>query len=124
MKGLFQTIIVSGLLYVVPPIPEFNYIKPDLLKKIENESKINKLNDCYVKAVFLTESAFNAQAVSVAGAKGIAQLMPDNIKKLKVKNPHDPFESIEAGTYYLKIGDKEYANGDLKKLSKLSLIHI
>jgi soluble lytic murein transglycosylase-like protein len=51
--------------------------------------------------VIRTESAFNASAVSSAGAQGLMQLMPELASEMGVTDPFDPRENIMAGSQYL-----------------------
>ena len=69
---------------------------------ISEASHTHGVSFSLVKALIKTESDFNPRAVSSAGARGLMQLMPENIKTLKIKNPFDPRENIMGGTRYLK----------------------
>lgn len=53
------------------------------------------------------ESDFNPDAVSPAGAIGIAQIMPGTAKDWNV-DPHDPIASLQAAAQHMKIYQDHY----------------
>ncbi|PYR68104.1 MAG: hypothetical protein DMF87_17615 [Acidobacteria bacterium] len=55
-----------------------------------------------VRSVMQTESAFDALAVSRAGAMGLMQLMPEVAEELGVEDPFDPRQNVMGGTRYLR----------------------
>ena len=69
---------------------------------ITKASKRHGVSFSLLKALIKIESDFNPRAVSSAGAMGLMQIMPANIKALKIANPFDPLENILGGARYLK----------------------
>ncbi len=65
-----------------------------------------------VKAVIQTESGGNPRAVSRAGAMGLMQLMPANVREAGISDPFDPEQNIAAGTRQLADLMGQY-HGDL-----------
>lgn len=81
------------------------YIFPlSYLNVIEKNS--NNLDPLIVISLIRQESAFNPEATSRVGAKGLMQLMPATAKrfnrKIKVKHLSDPTTNVSLGTKYLK----------------------
>ena len=61
----------------------------------------NGVNADLFTALVRTESAFRADAISPAGAIGLAQLMPGTAAELGV-DPYDPIQNLEGGARYLR----------------------
>jgi soluble lytic murein transglycosylase-like protein len=61
-----------------------------------------------VAAVMETESRFNPNAVSGAGAKGLMQLMPATARGLGVTDPSDPQQAILGGAKLLGVLTQKY----------------
>ncbi|MEI6305484.1 MAG: transglycosylase SLT domain-containing protein [Deltaproteobacteria bacterium] len=55
-----------------------------------------------IKAVIHAESGYDPNAISVKGASGLMQLMPDTARSLKVSNSFDPKDNVEGGVKYLR----------------------
>ncbi|WP_232726447.1 transglycosylase SLT domain-containing protein [Mariprofundus ferrinatatus] len=71
------------------------------------------LNPDLIAAVIHTESNFDKNAVSHAGAQGLMQLMPATAAELGVTNPYDPEQNIMGASRYLK-GLVDRYDGDLR----------
>ncbi|WP_346897682.1 lytic transglycosylase domain-containing protein [Clostridium sp. UBA7503] len=81
-------------------------------KAIADASTKYGVNANLIRAIIKTESNFNPNAVSPAGAKGLMQLMPCNIDHYGVNDPFNIEQNIDAGTRHIKDYLKTY-NYDL-----------
>ncbi|MED1268685.1 lytic transglycosylase domain-containing protein [Bacillus mycoides] len=81
----------------------------DIIDRVSNTYGIPKT---LIQKMIEVESNFNPKTVSHAGAMGLMQLMPANVKEMGIKNPFSPAESIEGGVKELS-GYLKKNNGDL-----------
>ncbi len=84
----------------------------DYAPLIQKYAAQNGLAPGLVKAVIQTESGGNPRSVSGAGAMGLMQLMPENVKDAGISDPFDPEQNIAAGTKQLAGLLSQY-HGDL-----------
>ncbi len=66
-----------------------------------------------VRAIIRCESDYDPRAVSVSGARGLMQLMPDTANLMQVRDIDDPRENIFGGVRLLRVLANEF-NGDLE----------
>jgi Transglycosylase SLT domain/Domain of unknown function (DUF4124) len=78
---------------------------PDTVRygsEIKAASERYSVPERLVHAVIRVESAFNPRAVSVKGAQGLMQLMPETASMLGVRNSFDPQQNIDGGVRHLR----------------------
>jgi len=63
-----------------------------------------------LRAVIVVESAFDPDAVSSRGARGLMQLMPATAKAYGASNVDDPAQNVHAGARYLRDLIDRYEN--------------
>jgi soluble lytic murein transglycosylase-like protein len=90
-SGGFVTTLES---FHLPPTPKYEEF-------IKEAAARYGLPPALIRAVIMTESAFDPLAVSSAGAQGLMQIMPALANELGVSNVFDPRENIMAGARYL-----------------------
>jgi hypothetical protein len=79
----------------VPPSKAYESI-------IQEAAALYHVDPALIRSIMHAESAFDASAVSRAGAMGLMQLMPDVADAFGVEHPFDPRENIMAGARLLR----------------------
>ncbi|MCR4605141.1 MAG: lytic transglycosylase domain-containing protein [Eubacterium sp.] len=85
---------------------------PDTIETLDDifklASKKYDISYDFLVAVAKAESDFQYDCVSSAGARGIMQLMPDEIKDMHVKDAFNPYDNIMAAARLLKAHLKKF----------------
>ncbi len=105
----FSIVVHRGLGYNWSPYPKATKYD-DLIKEM---AKKHQVEAAVIKAVMHIESAFNTQAKSSAGARGLMQLMPATAKRFGVYDSHHPIENLSGGIKYLRWLYERF-NGNLR----------
>ena len=80
---------------------------------IREAATLYQIPEQLVRAIIRCESDYDPRAVSVSGARGLMQLMPDTANLMQVRDIDDPRENIFGGVRLLRILANEF-NGDLE----------
>ena len=94
--------------YLDKPSGEQNSTLRNGFTQTEIDDAINKAADRHnvdpnlVRALVKVESNFNPNAVSRKGAMGLMQLMPQTARQLRLTNPFNPEENVDAGVRHLR----------------------
>lgn len=80
----------------------FNSDKTKYTELIARAADRHQVDPKLLHAVIQAESAYNATAISSAGAMGLMQLMPATARRYGVTDRSDPDQNIDGGTRYLK----------------------
>jgi hypothetical protein len=87
-----------------------NSYGPDVCAAIERDALAADLPPGYFARLIWQESHFNANAVSWAGAEGIAQFMPETGRLQGLGNPYNPAEALWRSAQYLDALRSRFGN--------------
>jgi soluble lytic murein transglycosylase-like protein len=81
--------------------PRLPVLRQPYMEAIAAAADRHGLDPKLLHALVLVESAYRPDAVSIAGAAGLTQLMPGAAAELGVEDRFDPLESLSGGADYL-----------------------
>ena len=93
-----------------PPAPGAPPTSDDICRALEQDAAENDLPVEFFARVIWQESRFNARAVSVKGAQGIAQFMPSTADYRGLADPFDPIEALKNSASYLHDLKTQFGN--------------
>ena len=100
--------VPQQLVVAAAPAYRGRYTGPYLTLARDAARKHRIPEDLFLRLV-QQESGWNARAVSKVGALGLAQLMPDTARQLRV-DPHDPRQNLDGGARYLRMQFDRFAD--------------
>ena len=89
----------------------------DTCQQIENTSRRYGLDAGFFARLLWQESRFDPNALSPAGAQGIAQFMPATAKLRNLPDSYNPAQAIERSAQYLGIMQRTYGNAGLAAIA-------
>ena len=88
-----------------PPAPSFRP-RPGNRERyralVDEAARRHGVNQALIDAVIVAESGYDPEAVSVAGAVGLMQLMPETARAYGVDDRRDARQNVHAGTRHLR----------------------
>lgn len=101
-NSLYKRIIRTRPINYAAALPFVGVNKKRFADLIAEAANRHQVDVRLLHAVIQAESAYDASAISSAGAVGLMQLMPDTARRYGVINRNDPVQNIDGGTHYLK----------------------
>jgi hypothetical protein len=77
---------------------------------VDKAAAANNLDRIFFTRLLWKESLFDPNAVSPAGAEGIAQFMPGTAERRNLSDPFDPLAAIAASASFLSDLEKQFGN--------------
>lgn len=101
-NSLYKRIIRTRPVTYAAALPFIGVNKKRFADLIAEAANRHQVDVRLLHAVIQAESAYDAGAISSAGAVGLMQLMPDTARRYGVVDRHNPVQNIDGGTHYLK----------------------
>jgi hypothetical protein len=90
--------------------PSASSVPDSICQALANAAAANDLPVAFFTRLIWQESRFKPEAVSRAGAQGVAQFMPGTARLRGLENPFDPLEAIAKSAQFLRDLHREFGN--------------
>ncbi|HET9715428.1 MAG TPA: lytic transglycosylase domain-containing protein [Pseudolabrys sp.] len=94
----------------VQPFKPTAHSRPEICKAVVDAAESNDLPIPFFIRLLFQESRFRPDAVSPAGAQGIAQFMPATAADVGLQNPFDPLQAVAASARLLRDLVRQFGN--------------
>ncbi len=101
-NNLYKRIIRTRPVTYSKALPFMGVNKQRFADLIAEAANRHQVDVNLLHAVIQAESAYDATAISSAGAVGLMQLMPDTARRYGVVDRNNPIQNIDGGAHYLK----------------------
>jgi len=118
---VFLSVVIFIVVFCIPQLMQFLYPRP-YEEQVKQLSAEYALDEALIYAVIRTESGFDEQAQSTAGAQGLMQLMPATAEWIAKKADlgevegrlFEPLLNMRLGCWYL-VWLRNYYQGDMRQ---------
>jgi Transglycosylase SLT domain len=112
LRGILLVIVISlqSNTSFAAKAPDRTVFAKSVCAAVDKASTTHNLDRIFFTRLLWKESLFDPNAVSPAGAQGIAQFMPDTADRRKLDDPFDPLAAISASASFLSDLEKEFGN--------------
>ena len=90
--------------------PVVHRSRAEVCDPLEKAAQTNDLPMAFFIRLLLQESGFQPEVVSIAGAQGVAQFMPEVSASVGLENPFDPAQAIPASARLLRELHRQFGN--------------
>ena len=102
-KGPGKAGALRGSTDIVPPRDTAPARFSRFDRDIRDSQAFYGIPEAFMRAVIKTESDYDPNVVSSAGAQGLMQLLPETARSMGVTNSFDPRQNIMGGARYLQV---------------------
>ena len=103
-------IVLSPLQGWAAPAPPAETVEQAICRLIEESAEPHQIPVAAFTRLIWQESSFRTQAVSPAGAQGIAQFMPDTARERGLADPFDPEQAIPKAAEFIARLTERFGN--------------